>query len=49
VVAMSAIQAVVDRITAAYDPERMVHFGLHVRGTATREAQAGPGKPHFPC
>jgi predicted nucleotidyltransferase len=46
---MSDIQAVVDRITAAYDPERVVLFGSHARGAAAREAQADPGQSHFPC
>ena len=34
-VAMNDIQAVVDRIAEAYDPERVVLFGSHARGTAT--------------
>ena len=37
-VAMNDIQAVVDRIAAAYDPERVVLFGSHARGTATRDS-----------
>ena len=37
-VAMNDIQAVVDRIAEAYDPERVVLFGSHARGTATSDS-----------
>jgi len=36
-VAMSGIQTVVDRIAQAFDPERVVLFGSHARGTATKD------------
>ena len=36
--AMNDIQAVVDRIAEAYDPERVVFFGSHARGTATSDS-----------
>lgn len=37
-VAMNDIQAVVDRIAEAYDPECVVLFGSYARGTATSDS-----------
>ena len=37
-VAMNDIQAVVNRIAQAFDPERVVLFGSHARGTATNDS-----------
>ena len=37
-VAMTDIQAVVDRIAEAYDPECVVLFGSYARGTATSDS-----------
>lgn len=37
-VAMNDIQAVVDRIAEVYDPERVVLFGSHARGTAASDS-----------
>ena len=37
-VAMNDIQTVVDRIAQAFDPERIVLFGSHARGTATDDS-----------
>jgi predicted nucleotidyltransferase len=37
-VAMNDIQAVVDRIAEEYDPDRVVLFGSHARGTAASES-----------
>jgi predicted nucleotidyltransferase len=37
-VAMNDIQAVVDRIAEAFDPECVVLFGSHARGTATKDS-----------
>ena len=53
-VAMNDIQAVVNRIAEAYDPERVVLFGSHARGTATDDSDvdllvilAFEGKPFW--
>ena len=37
-VAMKGILAVVDRIAEAFDPDRVVLFGSHARGTATSDS-----------
>ncbi len=37
-VAMKDILAVVDRIAEAFDPERVILFGSHARGTATSDS-----------
>jgi hypothetical protein len=41
-VAMNDIQAVVDRIAEAYDPECVVLFGSYARGTATNDLDTDP-------
>jgi predicted nucleotidyltransferase len=53
-VAMNDIQAVVDRIAEVYDPECVVLFGSHARGTATSDSDvdllvilAFEGKPFW--
>ncbi|HNS19151.1 MAG TPA: nucleotidyltransferase domain-containing protein [Sedimentisphaerales bacterium] len=53
-VAMNDIQAVVDRIAETFDPERVVLFGSHARGTAATDSDvdllvilAFEGKPFW--
>jgi len=53
-VAMNDIQTVVDRIAETYDPQRVVLFGSHARGTATSDSDvdllvilAFEGKPFW--